>query len=256
MRFNKLDLNLLVGLDALLAERSITRAARHLNLSQSATSGMLARLRDYFGDELLTQVGRNMLLTPLGENLADPVRNILLQIQSTVETRVAFDPIESRRHFRLVASDYPISVLLAEVTRQLSLQAPRITMEILAPDDAPHLQLDRGDVDLLFMPEKFIQGEHPSEALFADSYSCVVWTGNTLVQEVMSREQYLSLGHVATLWGKRQQPSMEEWFLQNAGLMRHIEVSVGNFNALPHLLIGTNRIATLPTRMARMFAQY
>ncbi len=108
-----------------------------------------ARLRDYFGDELLTQVGRNMMLTPLVENLADPVRNILWQIQATVETRVAFDPIESRRHFRLV-----------------------------------------------------------SEALFADSYSCVVWTGNTLVQEVISHEQYLSLGHVATLRGERQLPGM------------------------------------------------
>lgn len=256
MRFKRLDLNLLVALDVLVAERSITRAAKRLNLSQSATSGVLARLREYFEDELLTQVGRNMALTPLAESLAGPVRSVLLQIQSTIETKPAFIPEESVRHFRVISSDYPTSVLLSEVTRQLSLLAPKITVEILAPGDAPIDQLDRGEVDLLIMPEKYISAEHPSDLLFEDTYSCVVWASNTLVKDSISREQYMSLGHVATLWGNQRLPSLEEWFLKNAGLSRHIEVSVGNFNALPQLVIGTNRIATMHTRLARMFVNY
>ncbi len=256
MRYKKLDLNLLAALDVLLAERSITRAARQLNLSQSATSGVLARLRDYFDDDLLTQVGRNMVPTPLAESLADPIRNILLQIQSTIDAKLAFIPAESTRHFRVIASDYPTSVLLTHVTRQLSLLAPHITLEILAPGEAPLEQLDRGDVDLLIMPEKYIDGEHPSEVLLTDTYSCVVWASNTLVKDSITSEQYLSLGHVATLWGNRQLPSMEEWFLKSSGVSRQIAVSVGNFNALPQLIIGTNRIATMHTRLARMFANY
>lgn len=256
MRFNKLDLNLLVALDVLLAERSITRAARHLNLSQSATSGVLARLRDYFEDDLLTQVGRNMVPTPLAESLLDPVRSVLLQIRSTIETRPAFVPAESTRHFRVIASDYPTSVLLAEVTRQLNLQAPQVTLEIMAPDEAPQEQIDRGETDLMILPEKYMLQEHPSAVVFEDTFSCVVWNGNTLVGDGLTLEQYLAMGHVATLWGSRRLPGLEEWFLQNAGMTRHIEVSVGNFNALPQMVIGTNRVATMHTRLAHMFARY
>lgn len=256
MRFKKLDLNLLVALDVLLVERSITRAAKRLNLSQSATSGVLARLRDYFEDDLLTQVGRNMVLTPLAESLADPVRSVLLQIQSTIETKPDFIPEESNRHFRVISSDYPTSVLLSDVTRRLSLLAPKITVEIVTPAESPLEQLDRGEVDLLIMPEKFTMAEHPSEVLFEDTYSCVIWASNTLVKDTISLDQYMALGHVATLWGSQQQPSLEEWFLKSAGLSRRIEVSVGNFNALPHLVIGTNRIATMHTRLARLFANY
>ncbi|RYE81151.1 MAG: LysR family transcriptional regulator, partial [Oxalobacteraceae bacterium] len=80
MRFNRLDLNLLVALDALLDEKKTTAAAQRLNVSQSAISGMLARLRLYFDDELLVPVGRKLELTPLGRDLADPVRQLLLQI--------------------------------------------------------------------------------------------------------------------------------------------------------------------------------
>src|SRR5215207_203605 len=104
MRFNRLDLNLLVALDALLSEKSITRASRRLNLSQSATSGVLARLRDYFKDELLVPVGRNLILTPLAVSLVDPVRDVLLQIQRTIEIKPEFDPATATREFRLFAS--------------------------------------------------------------------------------------------------------------------------------------------------------
>lgn len=256
MRFKRLDLNLLVALDVLLDERSITRAAKRLNLSQSATSGVLARLREYFEDELLTQVGRNMAMTPLAESLAGPVRSVLLQIQSTIETKPAFIPEESTRHFRVIASDYPTSVLLADVTRQLSLLAPKITVEIMAPNDTPLEQLDRGEVDLLILPERYIMAEHPSEVLFEDTFSCVVWASNTLVKDRITLDQYTSLGHVVTLWGSQRLPGQLELFLTSADISRHIEVSVGNFNALPQLLIGTNRIATMHTRLARMFANY
>jgi DNA-binding transcriptional LysR family regulator len=256
MRFHKLDLNLLVALDVLLAERSITRAAKRLHLSQSSTSGVLARLREYFKDELLTQVGRNMVPTPLAESLSNPVRSILLQIHSTIETRPAFVPEESDRHFRVIASDYPTSVLLADVTRQLGLLAPKITMEILAPDDAPADRLDRGEVDIMILPEKYMLPGHPSEMLYEDTLSCMIWASNTLVTDSLPLEQYLSLGHVATSWGGRRLPGLEEWFLKNAGLTRHIEISVGNFNSLPLLVIGTNRVATMHTRLGRMFANY
>ena len=82
----RFDLNLLVTLDALLAEKNVTRAGMRMNLSQSAMSGALARLRDFFQDELLVPMGRKMVLTPLAEDLVQPVRDVLLQIQATVAT--------------------------------------------------------------------------------------------------------------------------------------------------------------------------
>src|SRR5215813_13766547 len=99
MHFEQLDLNLLVALDALLRERSITAAGVRVHLTQSAMSGALSRLREFFGDELLVQVGRKMVPTPLGESLEQPVRAILLQVKSTINSLPQFDPATSNRHF-------------------------------------------------------------------------------------------------------------------------------------------------------------
>jgi DNA-binding transcriptional LysR family regulator len=197
-----------------------------------------------------------MVPTPLAESLLGPVRSVLLQIQSTIETRPEFVPAESVRHFRVIASDYPTSVLLADVTRRLGVLAPKITMEIIAPDDAPLELVERGEVDLMILPERYMLPDHPSTVLFEDTYSCVVWASNTQVAGSITLEQYMALGHVATLWGGRRLPGLEEWFLNSTGMSRHIEVSVSNFNTLPQLVIGTNRVATMHTRLARMFARY
>ena len=104
MRFNRLDLNLLVALDALLTECSITKAAGRLNLSPSATSNALARLREYFDDELLVQVGRRMEPTPRAQVLLEAVRDVLVRVDSTIAIQPAFDPPTSDRVFRIFAS--------------------------------------------------------------------------------------------------------------------------------------------------------
>ena len=114
MNLHLFDLNLLVTLDALLAEKNVTRAGMRMNLSQSAMSGALARLRDFFQDELLVPMGRKMVLTPLAEDLVQPVRDVLLQIQATVATKPHFEPATSTRHFTLAVSDYVTSVLMID----------------------------------------------------------------------------------------------------------------------------------------------
>lgn len=99
MRFNHLDLNLLVALDVLLEEQNITRAAERLHMTQSATSGVLGRLRTYFEDELLVQVGRKMQPTPFALELVHPVREVLLTIKSSITAKPVFAPTTSKRHF-------------------------------------------------------------------------------------------------------------------------------------------------------------
>jgi LysR family nod box-dependent transcriptional activator len=252
MRFNKLDLNLLVALDALLSERSVTRAAQTLHLSQPATSGVLSRLREYFKDELLIPVGRQMVLTPMATELSASVRDVLLRIQSTIAVQPDFNPLDSQRHFRVMASDYPISVVLAEAARRMHREAPGITLEIVIPGDTVTEAIERGEVDLLIVPSQYLVGSHPNEALCEETYTCVVWTENDQVGETLTQEQYMGLGHVATFFGNKGHHSLEEWFLKSTSRTRRIEVTTNNFNTLPLLVVGTQRIATMHTRLAEI----
>lgn len=254
MRFNNLDLNLLVALDALLAEQSITKAARKLNLSQSATSGVLARLREYFGDELLVQVGRTMVRTTLGDQLVNPVRNVLLEIQSTIETRQVFKPEHSSRHFRIVASDYSTCVVLSQLVRQLSISAPGVSVEIISPKETTIIQVERGEIDVVLMP-KTVSGleEHSGELLFRDTYSCVAWKKNTVVRDSISLTQYQCMDHVAVHIGNAS--SFEELAVCKTSVTRRIVTTVDQFSTLPQLLIGTDRIATIQTRLAILAAK-
>ena len=128
MNLNEFDLNLLVALDALLRERSVTRAGACLHLSQSAMSGSLARLRDLLGDELLVPVGRRMVLTPVAEQLARPLRQALLDIRSALSTKPEFEPATAERHISIGASDYTSIILLGDVLRQAKSEAPNVTV--------------------------------------------------------------------------------------------------------------------------------
>jgi len=136
MNFHKLDLNLLVALDTLLEERSVSRAADRLNLSQSALSSSLSRLREYFGDELLIAVGRRMEPTALALSLAPSVRDILHRIQVTIQTRPTFEPATAQRRFRIMTSDTPVSDLDERVRRSeiKKRQLQRRIKELLGQD--------------------------------------------------------------------------------------------------------------------------
>ena len=116
MHFRGLDLNLLVALDALITEKSISRTGEKIHLSQPGASGALARLRDFFKDDLLVPVGRKMVLTPLAEELAQPVRQLLVQAEAIVHRIPHFSPKTSQRSFRLVMSDYVATVLMSRAS--------------------------------------------------------------------------------------------------------------------------------------------
>ncbi|QRK06866.1 LysR family transcriptional regulator [Archangium violaceum] len=254
MRFQNLDLNLLVALDVLLEERNVSRAAARLHLSQSAMSGALGRLREFFGDELLVQVGRQMVPTPRAESLAHQVRDILLRIQSAVEAKPSFDPASARRTFRIVTSDYITEVLLADVVRRLKRVAPGISLELIPPGTSTSECLQRGELDFVITPDTHMLDLHPKEILFEETYCCVVWTGNTRVGDALSLEQYLESGHIGVALS-RQAPSADQGFLERFGHERRIEVTVPSFCSVPHLLVGTDLVATMHSRLARLYAR-
>jgi LysR family transcriptional regulator, nod-box dependent transcriptional activator len=257
MRLHELDLNLLVALDALLTERNITEAGKRVTLTQSAMSGALARLREYFGDELLVPVGRKMVLTPLAASLAEPVSDILLKVKATIGTKPTFDPATSKRRFSLMMSDYVSTVLMPEVLARAEQAAPHVEFEIISNDiNAPGEILERADIDFLIMPQRYLSRNHPSEVLFQDSYTCIVWTGNPLVGTHMTPDEYLSLGHVNSQFDRGRTQAIDELFFSRAGVRRRIEVVAMNFNAIPQCIAGTRRIATLQRSLAVVYATY
>lgn len=259
MHFRNLDLNLLVALDSLLLERNITQAGKRVNLSQSAMSSALARLREYFGDELLTQVGRRMVCTPLGESLVEPVRKILLQIQATVAAQPSFDPGTATRCFRLMMSDYVATVLMSKALPLIERLAPQVRIEVLCNDvSSPFDELDRADIDLLIMPQRYLRDAHPYDVLFQDEFTGVTWKENPLVAAdgSMTVEQYLALGHVTARFATARASTVDEWFVTQLGHERRVELVAMNFNSVFSSLVGTRRVATIHKRLARYYEQY
>jgi DNA-binding transcriptional LysR family regulator len=255
MRFQKLDLNLLVALDALLQERSVSMAADRLHLSQSATSSALGRLREYFEDDLLLLKGRHMVLTPRGEELIAPVRAVLDQIRSTIVVAHPFDPAHSDRTLRIMASDYTVEVLLRDALLEFAEEAPGMSFEISPMVDDLVEELQRGRADLLITIDSAISTEHPSQPLYTDDFVAVGWSGNRALPAAMTPELYQELGHVTVRFGWQRIPSFEEWALRSLAVHRRIEVVAPTFTSVASFLVGSQRIATMHRRLAQHLAR-
>lgn len=255
MRFQKLDLNLLVALDALLQERSVSLAADRIHLSQSATSSALGRLREYFEDELLVLKGRQMVLTPRGEGLVEPVRAVLEQIRATIAVDQPFDPASSDRTIAIMASDYTVEVLLRPALLAFADEAPNIRFEISPLGDNVVEELQRGQADLLITLDTVVSTDHPTAHLYEDDYVVAGWSGNRLLAGAMTQALYGQLGHVTVKFGRQRTPSFEEWALKSQSVARRIEIVAPTFSAVAGLLVGSERIATMHRRLARRMAR-
>jgi len=251
MRFNRLDLNLLVALDALLTDRSITKASERLNLSPSATSNALARLREYFDDELLVQVGRRMEPTPRAESLREAVRDVLVRVDSTIAIQPEFDPSTSDRVFRIFVSDYTQMVFVPHVLALASEERCAARFELLPQVSNPQRSLERGEADLLIIPRGFLSPDHPEEVLYTEDFVCVVWRDSALARGELTFDRYLAAGHVLMQPPDGIGDSFEAWFVKRYGVTRRVAVTSYGFSALPAMVVGTELIATVHTRLAR-----
>src|ERR1700761_4981826 len=148
MQLNRFDLNLLIALDALLHEKNVTRAAERVFISQPAMSAALQKLREYFEDQLLVRVGRDMQLTPRGLSLVGPVREALLQIQATLGTQPTFDPRTVHRTFTLIVSADALLRVMPAVLQRLSREAPGIQCHVEHFSETTLSRLEYGDADL------------------------------------------------------------------------------------------------------------
>jgi DNA-binding transcriptional LysR family regulator len=260
MRYRRIELNLVAALEVLLAERSDSRGAEALNLSQSAVSGILARLREYFDDPLLVPVGRHLQLTPLAQSLCAPAREAMAGIDRLIETRPSFDPASADRTVRIAASDYVVTVHLADALERIAEQAPRLRFDLqptLQIGPQGRAMLDAMDHDFIVLPAHLCDTEHPQAPLFEDSYTVIAWQDHPGLGEALSFNDYCALGHVVFLSPNAGtgMPWFDQWYLNQHGAPRRIEVTVSSFNLLASLVVGTRRIATVPSRLAQRMAQ-
>ncbi|MGK5683861.1 LysR family transcriptional regulator [Actinoplanes sp. URMC 104] len=249
MSLASLDLNLLVALDALLQQRSVTRAAAQMGLSQPALSASLARLRRHFGDQLLTRVGNEYRLTPLAVQLKDRARIALSGVERVFTVQPDFDPRSANREFSLLVSDYMVAVLGDTLARILAEEAPRSRLRYLSntPERVDRAEQVLTSNDLLVMPHGFVT-DLSHRDLYSDDWVCVVSADNTAVGATLTVEQLESLPWVVTFHGPTAStPAGRQ--MRMLGIEPHIQVVTESFLTVPSLVAGTDRVGLLQRRL-------
>lgn len=254
MRFEKLDLNLLVVLDALLEEQSVSLAAERLNLSQSGASAALSRLREFFEDDLLVSSGRKMTCTPRGESLIKPVKDALVLIRETILTPDPFDPAVSDRNISIASIDAVTHVLLTEAVGIFAKEAPHMRFKVLPLAEDPSTMLARGQADILIVLDYLADINLPSEFLYEEDFVAISWDKNPLTQGNLTNELYEALGHVSVHLNHNV-PGFDETALKRIGIHRDIVAYAPSFASVPRFVIKTNRIATIHRKLAEQVSQ-
>lgn len=259
-QLRRFDLNLLLALDVLLDERNITHAATRLSLSQPAMSGVLQRLRDFFEDQLLVRVGREMEPTPLALSLSQPVKHLLSDVRRTIETRPHFDPATAKRVFNIAMSDYASFVIMPKVISALSAAAPFISCFVEPMGEAYLQRLESNDIEMCVVPDDrkiwqniYIGAPMRTEPLFTDEFICVCDANNPEIGDSVSLDQYRKLHHGMAHFGDNMS-SIVEFTLGLHNIDVQVTTLTASFSSLLLMLPGTPLIATVQARLARKLA--
>jgi len=256
MDIRSVDLNLLVLFDALARLRSVNKTAEAIGLSQSATSGALARLRDVFGDPLFVRTASQMEPTPRALQLAPVVRRVVQTIQSDILQAPHFDPAQAQRSFTILTPDIGEVAFLPGVLRRLRSEAPGVRLHALSrPRSAAADALEKGEADLAvgFFPDLQKAG-YFQQALFTGSYECITCADNEAVGTRMTLRQYLSARHVVVRPDGREH--LLERFLDDKGWQRHVTLELSHFMSLLALLPGSDLVATVPQDIATVAGRH
>ena len=250
------DLNLLNALKVLLEESNVTHAGRRLNMSQPTMSGVLARLRRHFGDELLVRNGRESELTPLAYELLPLVQDAVRLMNEALYVNESFNAASSTRTFRLTLSDYALSIIYAPLMRRIQEAAPGVRIEFADLADDARLS-DRAilDYDVLIGPLGYgFPGT--SEFLFRDRMMCIVDRANPRISDGrLSVDDLVALPHAVASFGRFNLTPVDRR-INELGLDRRIQVAVSGWMALPFVIGGTEMVGIVPERLTRQFADY
>jgi DNA-binding transcriptional LysR family regulator len=253
MNLASTDLNLLVAFDALMSERSVTRAGQRIGLGQPGMSAALGRLRATFGDELFVRIpGKPMEPTGRAVALHAPIAEILARIGRVLDAGTPFDPVTTRASIRIATGDPAGTLVAPPLLRLLSTKAPGINIQLLALDKRDAFdRLDRGDIDLVFASFTNVPKRIRRERLFTDTYVCVVrreHAGRAIHQSI-DLETYVTTPHILMTLAGDDRGIVDE-ALAKLGRHRRVAVTVPNTYLIPRLVAETGMISHLPRRIA------
>ena len=260
MDIKRIDLNLLIYLNILLKEKSVSRAADKLGITQPAMSNALRRLRDLLGDPILVRTSSGMAPTERAKKMEPLVVEALSRAEVALQPVKQFDPINSSRTFRIMASDYIEVSLIAPLLGHLNKNAPNVTLDILTPSDASFSDLERGDIDMAINRFDHLPDSFHQRSIWRDNFSCLMGPDHP-AKNNLSLEKYLESQHI---WvsktgigigtGMSPMHSQKMGWVDEAlfelGKKRKITLFTRNYQVAHYLLSTKNLIATIPTRAA------
>lgn len=253
MNLNSLDLNLLVALDALLRDGSVSRAAMRLNLSQPATSHALQRLRDLIGDPLLVRNGARMELTPRAQALRSPLAQALDQVR-TLFVADDFDAARSERHFRLMMPDLAVELLMPPLMEKVTRLAPHVTIDVVPWRSSTIFTPDYArTIDLVISIGNSFKGFH-RQRLYTDIDALAVRRGHPAGAKLRKREAFLAARHVAVIIRGHNEDLIDTW-LRAKGIERRIALVVPGYIEALHVTARTDLVAFVPRRLIAALAK-
>lgn len=246
-----MDLNLLKALDALLDERSVTRAAARLSLTQPAVSGMLTRLRERFADPLFVRTQRGIVPTARALELAGPVKQILSEIEGLLRPP-AFDPATADMVLTLAATDYALRAVVVPFLSVLRREAPGIRVAVLPVQDTRlHTQLERGEIDLALVTLDSAAADLHARRLFDERYVCIMRADHPgAVRGRLTLDRFCTLDHALVSYTGGSFEGVTDAALARLGRKRRVALSVTSFLVLPEILRQSDLIAVVPSRLA------
>ena len=261
MKLEALDLNLLLVLDALSTERSVTQAAAKIGLSQPALSNALSRLRVLFHDPLFERSGGQMQPTPRARQLLVPLGEAIAKLREAIEPQAAFRPEASEREFLVATNDYVDALLLPHLVRRLEREAPSVALRTLRTEYLflpPIERLQSGELDLALG----FFGETPrrnpgllNKRLFNGRLVCILRAGHPRAGRKLNLRAFVEIPHVRIMYPGTERSGSVDTILRSRGLSRRIAVTVPHYLTIPAIVAKSDLLGVVPELMARRAAR-
>ena len=250
------NLNLLLALDGLLSQRSVTAAAKRVRVTPSAMSHSLSELRDLLGDPLLVRSGRGMVLTPRAEALVSPLHTLLMDAERLLGGGATFDPATTARRFVIAAADFLATLLMPALLDAAAREAPGTSLEIVPSSRRGNAWLlETGDVDLALGA---IVDEAPGIRrmdLLTEGFACAARKGHPSIDGALDLDSYVQTPHLLITLGDDTGPTWIDQALTKLGRKRHVAARVRYFMAAPLIVARSDLLLTAPSMLIRYFAE-
>lgn len=258
MNIRDIDLNLLVLLDALLREHSVTRAAAVVGISQPAMSNALRRLRTLLDDPILVRTTRGMQPTARAKKLQRPIHLALTQMEAAIAPNRAFEPDTAERLFTILVSDYAASVLLPQVVGRLEQEAPHIALNIINAGSDAVDQIEGGEADFLIGELHKLPANFHKRKLWSDRLACLIRRDHPALLAAdgeLTLDAFLAQKHVLITQTGVGLSRLDE-ALADRGVSRTINVLTRHYQLPRELVAHSDMVVALPARIARYQANH